>query len=402
MLRVTAVLMAFALFVSGVRADDIEERLRKLELEVAALRHENEQLRRDLGVEAVARQASVKMNGTAENVRLGGLVQVQGESGDRGDSRFSSSNSRVFLRRARLNVAGRFVEEFDFRTELELAGSLADTSGLRAQLTDAYLNWNRFDSANVRVGQFKTPFGFEQLYGDPRLYTIERSLVSDRLTPGRQVGAQIGGDWWFERVNYALGIFNGNGTNINFNDNNRFLTAGRLAAVPFSGRVFETPSRWSVGVNAFRSRDSNVSVAPEIGFDSTPATPAKDNIFIGRRSGFGADMQLDLGRLQVWGEVLRDTFEPESGIPSRRFSSRGGYGLAAYYVVPDKLQLVGRYEIFKPSERFPSVLARTSTFGVNYYLKQNDLKLQVDWLRGRAPDLTKEQNKIIARLQTAF
>src|SRR5262245_43711620 len=98
------------------------------------------------------------MNGGAESLRVGGLIQVQGEAGDRGDSRFSSSNSRIFLRRARVNVSGRFVEEFNFRAELELAGSLSDASGLRAQLADAYLNWNRFDFANFRVGQFKSPF----------------------------------------------------------------------------------------------------------------------------------------------------------------------------------------------------------------------------------------------------
>jgi phosphate-selective porin len=351
------------------RADDptIEERLRKLEQQVAALKGENEQLRRDLGVEVIARQADVKMSGSAENVQIGGLVQVQGEAGDRGDSRFSTSNSRIFLRRARVNVSGRFVEELSFRAELELAGSLADASAVRAQLTDAYLTWNRFDSANVRVGQFKTPFGFEQLYLDPRLYTIERSLVSDRLTPGRQIGAQIGGEWLYERINYAVGVFNGNGTNSNFNDNDRFMTVARLSVVPFSGRLFDHPSRWLVGADGFRTRDSN-------------------NQFSGRRSAVGVDTQFELGRFELWGEVLRETFEP---INASRFHSSGGYGQAAFYIVPDKLQLVGRYERLTSD--------RESTLGLNYYLRQHDVKLQFDFVRG--PDV---QKKLIARLQTAF
>jgi phosphate-selective porin OprO/OprP len=154
----------FLAIAAAARADTVEERLQKLEQQVTALKLENDQLRRDLGLEVLARQATVKTAGaSAENVQFGGMVQVQGESGDRGDSRFISPNARVYLRRARVNVAGRFVQEFNFRTELELSGSLTDATGLRAQLTDAYINWNRFDSANVRVGQFKTPFGFEQL-----------------------------------------------------------------------------------------------------------------------------------------------------------------------------------------------------------------------------------------------
>jgi hypothetical protein len=42
----------------------------------------------------------------------------------------------VFLRRARVNLSGRFIEEFNFRAELELAGSLTDTSAFRAQMTE--------------------------------------------------------------------------------------------------------------------------------------------------------------------------------------------------------------------------------------------------------------------------
>lgn len=377
-------------------ADDvsIDGRLKKLEHEVAALRQENEQLRRDLGLEVVARQADVKMNGRAENLQIGGLVQIQGESGDRGDGRFSSSNSRVFLRRARVNISGRFVEEFNFRAEIELSGSLADASGLRAQLTDAYVNWNRFDSANVRVGQFKTPFGYEQLYLDPRLYTIERSLVSDRLTPGRQLGVQLGGDWFYERIRYSVGVFNGNGTNANFNDNDRFLTAARVSVVPFSGRLLENPSRWSVGVNAFRSRDSSVTVAPELGL--------RGNVFAGRRRAFGADTQFELGRLELWAELLRETFEPADSVPSPRLRSGGVYGQVSYFVIPDKLQLVGRYETFDPDRKDSRTASRSSVFGANYYFKQHDVKLQLDWMRGRAAGVPKEQNKILARLQTAF
>ncbi len=74
-------------------------------------------------------------------------------------------------------------------------------------MTDGYITWNRHAEANVRVGQFKTPFGFEQLYSDTRLHTIERSLANDRLTLSRQIGAQVGGDFLEKRLSYARGSF---------------------------------------------------------------------------------------------------------------------------------------------------------------------------------------------------
>jgi len=385
-----------------LRADDVEERLKKLEQEVVDLRKENEQLRRDLGLEVVARQSDVKMNGRAEGVQLGGMVQAQTDFGDRGDSRFSDSNARAYLRRLRFGASGRFVEEFNFRVEMELAGSLSNTTGFRAQLTDAFVNWNRFDSANVRIGQFKTPFGFEQLYLDPRLYFAERSLVNDRLTPGRQLGAQVGGEAWQERFNYSIGFFNGNGTNQNFNDNDRFMTAARASVVPLTGRFLDQPARWTAGVNAFRSSDANVSVAPELGIDSTPSSPTRDNIFIGRRRAIGYDTQVEIGPFEAWGEYLRGTFEPADRLPLRRFRSSGWYGQASYYVIEDKLQLVARRDVFDPNALAAADETRTTTLGANWYFKQHDLKLQLDWLHSDVPGLARRQNKWIARLQTMF
>jgi phosphate-selective porin len=382
--------------------DSVDARLRRLEQEVLELRKENDQLRRDLGLEVTARQGDVKMAGKEESLQVGGMIQAQSEAGDRGDSRFSDGNSRTFLRRARVNLTGRFLEEFNFRTELELAGSLSNASGFRAQLTDAYINWNRFDSANVRIGQFKTPFGFEQLYLDPRLYTAERSLVSDRLTPGRQLGVQVGGEAYYERFNYSLGLFNGSGTNQNFNDNDKLMAAGRLSVVPFSGRLLDQQSRWSAGVNGFRSTDTNFAAAADFGLDSTPATPARDNVFTGKRRGIGYDTQFELGPFELWSEYLRGTFEPASHAPARRFQAGGWYVQASYYVIDDKLQVVSRIETFDPDEQAFGGGTRSSIFGANWYFKQHDLKLQVDWMRSRVPGVSKEQQKVIARLQTVF
>src|SRR4051812_9782040 len=89
---------------------DIESRLKALEDQVAQLRAENEQLRRDLGLEVTQRQASVKSNGNTANLQFGGLVQAQAESGQPVDARFPDDRPRLYLRRARLNASGCFLE----------------------------------------------------------------------------------------------------------------------------------------------------------------------------------------------------------------------------------------------------------------------------------------------------
>src|SRR5947207_2371639 len=75
----------------------------------------------------------VKAAGKEPSLTIGGLIQAQFDGGDKGDSRFANDNDRFYLRRARLNASGRFLEELDFRLEMDLAGSLSNTTGLRAQ-----------------------------------------------------------------------------------------------------------------------------------------------------------------------------------------------------------------------------------------------------------------------------
>src|SRR5256886_3484953 len=129
---------------------------------------------------------------------LGGYIQVNFEDGDVSafEGRFGQTalKDRFRLRRARINLTGDFAENFDFKIEGDFeqndgtSGNRTDFSG-----TDIWLNWHQFPAAQIKVGQYKAPFGLEQLTPDPSLIIIERSLPTGAITPERQVGAQLWG-----------------------------------------------------------------------------------------------------------------------------------------------------------------------------------------------------------------
>jgi phosphate-selective porin OprO and OprP len=390
------VLVTFLIAQSVAAQTDIESRLKALEeqvaqlkalqQEVAQLKAENELLRRDLGLEVTQRQAAVKSTGNTANLQFGGFIQAQAESGQPVDARFPDDRPRLYLRRARMNASGRFLDAFNFRTELELAGSLGAASAVRAQMTDAYITWTQYDLANIRVGQFKSPFGFEQLYQDPRLYTVERSLVNDRLTLGRQIGAQLSGGITTDRFNYAIGAFNGNGINITTNDNNQLMYVARAGVTPVLTTVSTNVLRVTTGVNAYSSEDANVSLGPEFGL--------QNNLFTGRRRGAGIDAQALIGPVELWGEYLKTSFEPTSRA-FKEFKSDGWYAQAMWLTFDSHVQLVGRYDNFTAVE--DRVAGKhTLTLGANYLFRGDDLKFQINWLR------TQHDNRILARLQTIF
>ncbi|PYQ64510.1 MAG: hypothetical protein DMF53_07235 [Acidobacteria bacterium] len=345
---------------------------------------------------------TVQAAGGEASLTLGGLLQVQFEDGDRGDARFpATGEDRFYLRRARLNATGTFAEQFDFRLEFDLAGTLGSTNGLRAQMTDGYANWNRYAGAQIRAGQFKTPFGFEQLYFDPRLLTIERSLVNDRLTLNRQLGAQLWGDLLDKHVSYAVGVFNGNGVNNSANDNSKFLWAGRLAVTPWKGNLFGGPASWAIGGNYFESEDTALSL-PDLSLDSTPSTPDKDGLFTGKRHGYGFDSQLETGPFSLWVEYLNNHLEPTDARPFSEFDADGWYVQAGLFLVPKKLQAVAKYETFDPSRRLSNDDTSTVTLGLSYYIRGHNLKLQLNYLRTDLPGNTDTQNKLIMRFQAWF
>jgi hypothetical protein len=123
----------------------------------------------------------VQQRGPELKLVLGGFVQVNFEDGDVSafEGRFGQTaiNDRFRLRRARINLTGDFAEQFDFKMEGDF-GQSDGTSGNRTAFsaTDIWVNWNQFPAAQVKIGQYKAPFGLEQLTPDTTLLTIERTL----------------------------------------------------------------------------------------------------------------------------------------------------------------------------------------------------------------------------------
>jgi phosphate-selective porin OprO/OprP len=378
--------------VPALLGQSVEERLAKLEREVRELRTENAQLRQQMEGGASAAAATpappappqpqaaaqeIRPAGKESKLLVGGFIHAQAESGDRPDTRFGDENDRVFLRRARVNVQGSFPEHFDFKAEMELGGnSLGSATGLRLQATDVYTQWTRHPFAQVRIGQFKTPYGYEQIFSDTKLLAVERSLMSDRITIGRGLGVQLAGD--MGPVSYAAGAFNGNGTNVTINDDEGFLAVARVSATPWKRGGND---RWSIGVNGYRGEDRSAPVAPELGFSG--------NAFAGTRRAWGADSQLIAGKLELWTEILRARFDPASG----ETRDLKGWYAAGGWLLTKRIQAVAMYDTLDA----PLDDVRTWTVGANYFIKGHDLKLQLNLMH-----TDDDQTRVTARLQTLF
>src|SRR5213592_765561 len=141
----------------------------------------------------------VQQRGSELKLVLGGFIQANFEDGDVSafEGRFGQTalKDRFRLRRARINLPGDFAEQFDFKIEGDFENSEVTTPSSRTDFsgTDIWLNWHRFPAAQIKIGQYKAPFGLEQLTPDTALFIIERSLPTGAITPERQIGVELWG-----------------------------------------------------------------------------------------------------------------------------------------------------------------------------------------------------------------
>lgn len=391
-LRRFPILLLLLLPALSARAQSsVEERLKALEQQVRTLAQENAELKKELGWKEGARPPIVPQPGGKETrLVVGGFLQGQAEFGRAADPRWAGVKDRFFFRRARIFLAGTIATDFDFKAELDLQGNtLGAGAGQLARANEIYIHWHRYPFAGLRFGQLKPAYGAEQLASDVNGATIERYLASDRLADGRQLAVSVGGELFDRRVSYLAVVGNGNGSNVSGNDNSKFQRTARVAFTPVA-----TPrDKLVFGVDGLWADDSGLARS---NFGLT------GNLFTGSRAQWGADAKWTHGPLDLSAEWLQATFEPVNAVPAASFGAEGWHMTAAYFVVPRVWQAVVRREAFDPNTALGGNTIRTWTFGLNYFIKGDDLKFMVDWLDGRVPGAADDGGRLLTRLQVVF
>ena len=369
---------------------------------------------------------NVQQRGSELKLVLGGFIQANFEDGDVSafEGRFGETalKDRFRLRRARINLAGDFAEQFDFKIEGEFESSDGLNSSRTAfEGTDIFVNWHQFPEAQIKVGQWKAPFGLEQLTPDTTLYLIERSLPTGALTPERQIGVQLWGKpfthFWPEQkdqLTYYAGIFNGNGRNITNNDNNEFMYVARLELMPFKGKVFAQESFLKLGGDVLNSRDAagtNISPALNLLVNEDGSLSPFTLPTAAERTAWSVDAWFKLGPFDLIGEYLAEHVNgrTDDGVPGMPdFTTNGYYITAGYFLIPKRLQLAMRWEDLNPGQKGNDGI-RSITGGLNYYIHGDDLKVMINYIhtwsdfREANPEFGDDQfDEVIARMQVMF
>lgn len=307
-----------------------------------------------LGTLGSGAQAATVAEGSTdyfETVKLdiGGYVQPQFVWSPTDDDASSEGEFGFAVQRARFETAGSFDAGGEgFRPSLET--KLTVELMPEARLQDAWAAIAFHDAIKLRLGQGKAPTGRNQLTSGSALVFQEAAAITD-MSPKRELGAQLEGSFGRHHVDYAVGLFNGEGTNRLSNVNRKFLMAGRIAVSPLGGsnKVQEVlPTDWSLGgkdaTEGANAREITFTLAG-FGWKNTEGPEGQEE----GASAVGADLFFHWRWINVSGEWLTGNVDWED--PNiADFDFGGWYGQLVFFPpapwVEDHLAVVARVQQF--------------------------------------------------------
>jgi phosphate-selective porin len=249
-----------------------------------------------------------------------------------------------------------------------------------ALLEDANIAWDPKGRGKFRVvfGQYKVPFGRQEMTSSGSQQFVDRTLGSNEFARGRDIGVSIQGAVWSNKLEYRLGMFNGNGLNRPSNDNDKFQYNGRLMWQPNGNQVLAQRA-WISGA-LYSEADFESTTVPlyalAVNFENNDfhRTTTGDDL---KSTAFGIDGVYKFKGFSATGEYFFRHRTPET---AAEFDSNGGYFQAGMMLNQFRTwEAAVRYGQREVSDLVDNDDIKETRVALNYYYRRHSLKFQTDY-----------------------
>jgi phosphate-selective porin OprO/OprP len=308
------------------------------------------------------------------------------------------------IRRAKLKFEGWFYQPW-LSYEVQTNWPGLSSTNLGQYLEDANINWDVTKGKKqlmVKLGQFKVPFGLQELTSSGSQQLVDRSLVSNAYFRGRDTGVTVWGVLGTNKLEYRAGLFNGAGLTRSANDNDEFQYNARVTFQPNGASPLGTYSGAHQSESDFETRALGkpiftVSAAVEQNDLSNVATDLKTNF---RSTLFEVDSMFKYRGFSATGAYVWGERKPQIANPS--FDTSGWYLQGGFFLKPEKWEIAARYGEQEPDKSRSRDKVTEIRGGINFFYARHALKVQADFGQVKTETSSGDRKNNELRIQTQF
>jgi phosphate-selective porin len=292
-------------------------------------------------------------------------------------------NNDFYINRLRLKGGGKFFGfgKYYFEVKIDGAGKFNKTP--KAQVENAWMNFNVAKSVNLRAGLYDFVFSRDALTSDSKLLLMDRSLIKDALAvlgfADNTVGLLLHGRPLDGHLSYGFGVFDNIGfetaaldSTVLARKSDGALTAGRLVY------DFLDPAKLD-GYGDYWGSYIGKGQRLSVGGNAAYLTEAEDLRISDKTFSIyavGGDVFFNTGPFTAQAEY--DMYKQDTEADSTDIDGAGWYAQAGYLFLP-KVEFAVRYQELDPNSNVSGDKLMWTTVGINYYFRSQKLKLAVDY-----------------------
>lgn len=224
----------------------------------------------------------------------------------------------------------------------------------------------------VLAGQFKAPFGLQQLTSSGRLQFVDRAITDSKFNPSREMGVMFSGTAMGRKVGYDAGVFNGSGESVRQN-NQAHLWAGRVYFQPL-GPYALSEGGSDAGDNPVLHFGAGARTGEQIrGRTTAGIIDNADN-----QTAVNAEFAYKARRIFSTAEYFWMTDEQANPLAGRDIDSRGFHAQAGFMLLPRRAEVGVLFARITPDTAVDDAEATELRGVFSYYWQAHGLKLQAD------------------------
>jgi hypothetical protein len=289
------------------------------------------------------------------------------------------------VRRAKTKFDGWI---YNKKIQYEMQLNWADTTNA---LEDANINFDILGNKAfmVKAGQFKVPFGRQELTSSGSQEFVDRSIVSNEYAKGRDVGLQLWGMALNDTIDWRVGVFNGRGRNATTNDNDKYQYNARVTWQPFgdvkySEVDFDSKDKPLFAV-AFQYEDNDLHLA----------TTGNDVA----REILGGDIVFKYRGIFAMAEAFYRDNDFETGVDTE---SEGIHYQLGYLFPNKKFELAYRFAQNDPNVDIANDAVTETGVAAGWYFNKHNYKIQSDYRQVENNKTKQTNDEFRVQLQFIF